>query len=91
MHHSIISFTVETFNAYCKSLVYKYKAESNQVKIILHRIISVVDLTSFSPETWTLTRHDEESKRLALSVKQSWNERVYLVSPFTTLRIVLLV
>ena len=62
-----------------------------KVKIILHRIISVVDLTSFSPETWTLTRHDEESKRVALSVKQSRNGRVFLVSRFTTLRIVLLV
>ena len=37
-------------------------------KIILHRIISVVWSTSFSPETWTLTRDDEEPRRLALSV-----------------------
>ena len=40
-------------------------------KIILHRIISVVDLTSFLPETWTRITHDEESRRLPLSVKQS--------------------
>ena len=60
-------------------------------KIILHRIISVVWSTSFSPETWTLTRHDEESRRLALSVKPSWNGRVQFVSRFTILRIVLLV
>ena len=30
-------------------------------KIILHRIISVVDLTSLLPETWTRTSHDKES------------------------------
>ena len=30
-------------------------------KIILHRVISAVDLTSFLPETWTRTSHDEES------------------------------
>ena len=43
------------------------------IKIILHRIISVVGLTSFLPETWTRITHDEESKRLTLSVKQSLN------------------
>jgi hypothetical protein len=59
-------------------------------KIILQRIISVVWSTSFSLETWTLTRHDEGSRRLALSVKQSWSGRVQLVSRFTILRIVLL-
>ena len=36
-------------------------AKLQQDKIILHRIISVVDLTSFLPETWTRTSHDEES------------------------------
>ena len=63
----------------------------NKVKIILHRIISAVWSTSFSPETWTLTRNDQESWRLALSVKQSRNRRVHLVSRFTMLKIVLLV
>ena len=56
-----------------------------------HRIIYVVWSTSFLPETWTLTNHDEESRRLALSVKQSRNGRVLFVSRFTILRIVLLV
>ena len=36
-------------------------AKVQQDKIILHRIISVVDLTSFSPETWTRTSHDDEA------------------------------
>ena len=30
MHHSVISFTVETFNAFCPSLVYKYETEIKQ-------------------------------------------------------------
>ena len=40
------------------------------VKIILHRIISVGDLTSFLPETWTTITHDDELRRPPLSVKR---------------------
>ncbi len=49
----------------------KCERSVRNIKIILHRIISVVHLTSFLPETWTRTNHDDESRRLALSVKPS--------------------
>ena len=76
---------------FCNRKKIKARSIHQITKIILHRIISVVDRTSFSPETWTRTGHDEESRRLRLSVKRSSNRRVHLVSRFTILRIVLLI
>jgi len=76
---------------FCNRKKIKARSIHQITKIILHRIISVVDLTSFSPETWARTGHDEESRRLPLSVKRSGNGRVHLVSRFTILRIVPLV
>ena len=43
--------------------------ESLHTKIILHRIISVVWLTSFLSETWSFSIHDDETKFHILSVK----------------------
>ena len=47
--------------------------------------------TNFSAGTWTLTGHDDESRRLPLTVKRSWDERVQFASRFVTSNIVLLV
>ena len=52
------------------------------VKIILHRIISVVCLTGFLPETWTNITHDDELRRPPLSVKrlETWEAVAFQVS-----------
>lgn len=40
------------------------------VKVILRRIIFVVDLVEFPPEAWTKITLDDETRRPPLSVKQ---------------------
>ena len=50
--------------------IYLLWPSHNIFKIILHRIISVVYLTSFLPETWTTITHDDELRRPPLSVKR---------------------
>ena len=69
---TLVKYEVEKTKGGCTLIkLYIRAANRYEIKIILHRIISVVDLTSFLPETWTRTNHDEESWRLPLSVKRS--------------------
>ena len=48
----------------------------SKIKIILHRIISVVWITNFLSEIRSLTIHDDEIKFLLLSVKPTWIYKV---------------